>query len=677
MLFYLPFFIAENVLEYGQLHLYKMKNKFIGRLSVNTKGTGFVAWPEEEVAALAAAGKPEPADLQIDNRDLKGALHGDEVEVEHTGENKWGKPAGKVVAIVKRVKTQFVCTLEQEGKMFFGVPDDRRMYKDILIHPAEAAKAKLGEKVVVEIKDWTDPAKNPEGVIVKVLGAKGDNNAEMYSIVYEKGFETDFPPEVEAEAEMLEKTEKPIKAEEIAGRRDFRDTLTMTIDPVDAKDFDDAISFKKLEGADAGWYEIGVHIADVSHYVRPGTKLDEEAQKRGFSVYLVDRTIPMLPEVLSNDICSLNPHEDKLAFSAVFVINDKAEIRDRWFGKTIINSDRRFTYEDAQFSIVKGGDYENELRKLNEIAKVMQKEKFEAGAINFEQDEIKFRLDQNGKPLEVIIKQRFDAHKLVEEYMLLANREVAEYLYKIDTKKTDNAGLMYRIHDVPNPEKIANLVVLLKALGYTLPVSKNGSVSAKDMNALLNQVAGKAEEGLVKTAAVRSMSKAIYSTHNIGHFGLSFEYYTHFTSPIRRYPDLLVHRILHTYLQGKDVTAKDLAFFTKMAASSTDREIAAADAERTSVKYKMVEFMQDRVGQEFEGVISGVSDWGIYVEAKETHAEGMVSTRTMNDDDYELSEKEYALVGKKTKKKYQLGDTVRVKLVGADMERRAIDYVLV
>lgn len=668
---------------------------FIARLSVNSKGTGFVKWPDEIVAEALAKKQQPPVDIQIDNRDLNGAFHGDEVDVEHIGENKWGKPAGKVLAIVKRAKTQFVCTLEQEGKFFFAVPDDKRVYKDFSIHPTEATKATLGQKIVVEMTSWTDVTKNPEGVIVKVLGNKGENNAEMYSIVYEKGFETDFPPAVEAEAHNLEKTEKPIRPEEIAGRRDMRGTLTFTIDPADAKDFDDALSFKKLESTGGETlYEIGVHIADVSHYVRPGTELDAEAQKRGFSVYLVDRTIPMLPEVLSNDICSLNPHEDKLAFSAIFIMNDKAEIRDIWFGKTIIRSDRRFTYEEAQESIVAGQngqtsgfqsdgkplDYISELTTLNNIAKVMQDAKFRAGAINFEQDEIKFKLDETGKPIGIFIKKRFDAHKLVEEYMLLANREVALYIYKAGQKNMTpekTAGLMYRIHDAPDREKIGNLVELLKALGYTLPLSKDGSVSAQAINTLLDQVAGKAEEGLIKTAAIRSMSKAIYATSNIGHFGLAFDYYTHFTSPIRRYPDLLVHRILHTYLTGQTITVKESAFFEKMAESSTDREIAAADAERTSIKYKMVEFMQNRVGETFEGVISGVSEWGIYVEAKETHAEGMVSTRSMTDDVYILHEKQYALIGEKTKKKYQLGDTVKVKMIGADIERRSIDFVLV
>ncbi len=444
-------------------------------------------------------------------------------------------------------------------------------------------------------------------------------------------------------------------------------------------------------------YEIGVHIADVSHYVTEGSALDKEAMKRGCSIYLVDRTIPMLPEVLSNDLCSLNPGKDKLSFSAVFVIDENARIYKRWFGRAVINSDYRFTYESAQGvldnspeaiskysnniqnpeAVKHGLKYRNELLILNKIAKVLQKEKFRKGAIEFEQEEIKFRLDENGKPVGVIVKERLDTHKLVEEYMLLANREVAKYISdSIKKKGKKDTGSIYRIHDVPDKDKIANLSIFVKALGYDLK-TKDGEVTAKDFNNLLNQIEDTPHESLIRVAAIRSMQKAVYSTKNIGHFGLAFEYYTHFTSPIRRYPDLLVHRILNKHLNGEPFSDQDINRFQRIADSSTDREIDAADAERASKKLKQVEYMSTRVGQSFEGTISGVTKWGIYVEEKETKSEGMIALRNLTDDYYIFDQKTYSIVGEKTKKKFTLGDNVKFKVLSADLEKRTLDFVLI
>ncbi len=647
----------------------KPKTLLQGTISINAKGTGFVSMGLK---------KDKDNDIVVENPNLNTAMHGDTVEVSVLGKNRYGRPEGEITQIITRAKTQFVGVLEKDKSHYFFIADDKRMYRDIFISDQNVMGAKANEKVQIEMMPWTDQKKDPEGKVIKVLGEKGDNDVEMHSIVLEKGFEIDFPRDVEAEAEYLEKTEKIIPAEEIAKRKDLRGTLTFTIDPVDAKDFDDAISYKELGNNEI---EIGVHIADVSHYVRIGTALDKEARKRAFSVYLVDRTIPMLPEVLSNDMCSLNPHEDKLAFSAVFVIekpdaNAQAiKIKSRWFGKTIINSDHRFSYESAQECLdKKDGKYFEELDSLNKIAKIFQKDKFRNGAIDFETTEVKFRLDEKGRPIEVYKKERLDTHKLVEEYMLLANREVAEYIYKATENKKGAAGI-YRIHDLPQGEKVEDLSIFLKALGYDLPI-KNGSISSKDINALLAQIEGKPEESLIKTATIRSMAKAIYDTKNIGHFGLAFEFYTHFTSPIRRYPDLLVHRILFNHLHDGKIGQDEFALFQKIANESSLREVQAADAERTSIKMKQVEYMANHIGEVFEGVISGVTEWGMYVEEANTRCEGMIKIRDLGDDYYAFDQKNYAVVGQKSKKKFSLGDKIKFKVVAADIERKALDYAL-
>jgi len=505
----------------------------------------------------------------------------------------------------------------------------------------------------------------------------------MLGIVYESGFEVDFPTGVEKEAQMWkEKYQKDLPAmlaqakqagDKLKDRKDFRETTTFTIDPLDAKDFDDALSFKILPSGD---YEIGIHIADVSHFVEEKTELDREAEKRGTSIYLVDRTIPMLPEVLSNDLCSLNPNEPKYAFSAVFVIDKEARVKKRWFGKTLIESDKRFTYEDAQEIMDRGqGVFVEELKTLNTLAKKLREERFRKGAIDFETEEVKFELDDLGKPIRVYRKERKDTHKLIEEFMLLANREVATYMHIANGANT-RAAFVYRIHDAPDREKILNLATFVKALGFELK-NKEGETTGEDISRMLRSVDGSPAEMLIKTAAVRAMSKAIYSTSNIGHFGLAFEYYTHFTSPIRRYPDLLVHRLLLRFLVKGQIEQDEIIKYQRLCDDSSERELEAAEAERASIKYKQVEYMQEHIGEEFDAIVSGVSEWGIYVEEVNTKAEGMVKLRDMRDDFYELNEKLYAIVGKNTGKKYSLGDKIRVKLVASDPERKTLDFQFV
>ncbi len=638
--------------------------KITGSIKTIRKGIGFVDDPQDEETSIV-----------IESDKLNFALNGDIVEVLILAgkKSKENGPMGEVLSIIERARTKFVGTVEERDGKFGVIPDDKKMYVDFMLTASEAKKVSAGDKVQVELGSWTDANKNPEAKILRIIGKKGNNNAEMESIVLEKGFETSFPADVEKEAEGVEENEKKITSEEIAKRRDMRGTLTFTIDPFDAKDFDDAISYKELG---QGKYEIGVHIADVSHYVREGTALDKEAKKRGCSIYLVDRTIPMLPEVLSNDVCSLNPHEDKLSFSAIFIMNDEAEVLERWFGRTVMNSDHRFTYETAQETLnAKTGQYFKELDILNKVAKILQKEKFSKGAIEFEQEEIKFKLDENGKPIGVYKKERLDTHKLVEEYMLLANREVAKYIHDdIKKKGKKDTGSIYRIHDLPDQERMMELSSFVKALGYTLK-TKEGKVTAHDIKSLLKQVEGTPHEALIRTAAIRSMQKAIYSTKNIGHFGLAFEYYTHFTSPIRRYPDLLVHRVLHKHLLHLPFGDREIVEFQHIAEQSTAREIDAAEAERASKKLKQVEYMSDKIGQTFKGTISGVTEWGLYIEELETKSEGMIKLRDLGNDFYEFNKKTYSIIGQKTGKKFTLGDPITFKVAGADLDKKTLDFV--
>lgn len=642
----------------------RMKEKtLVGPISINMKGVGFFDPNPEE--------KNRENNIEIQPQFINRALHGDIVEIAITGEKIRDREQGKVVKVIKRAKEEFVGVVEVRDGKTFVVPDDKRLYVDIPLLAGE--KADEGNKVLVKIVNWD----TLESKLVKVIGKKGENNTEMESIVLERGFRVEFPTAVENEAEKIKKEYKNYFETEIKNRRDMRGVATMTIDPVDAKDFDDAISFVDLGD---NKYEIGVHIADVSYFVTPETELDRESEKRGLSVYLVDRTIPMLPEVLSNDLCSLNPAEDKFTFSAVFKMNGEGEVSEEWFGRTVTHSDRRFSYEDAQ-KVIDGeldGPFQTELRTLKGIAQKLEKKKVASGAMVFETEEVKFELDATGKPIRVYKKSRLETHKLVEEFMLLANRAVAKFIFLSQNKDLKKKGSqsVYRIHNKPDPDRIRDLAVFLKAMGFNLK-NKDGVVTSKDLNALLAEVKGTPNEELINTATIRSMAKATYSTKNIGHFSLAFAYYTHFTSPIRRYPDVLVHRFLERELKGGKIEQNEYEKFESICLASSELEKKASDAERASIKYKQVEYMTEHVGESFEGTITGVTEWGIYVEEKETKCEGMVKVRDLPDDYYSLDEKNYTLKGEKTGRKFTLGDSVKFKVVSADMERRVLDYQII
>jgi len=634
-----------------------------GEISMSMKGIGFLDLIDQNTT------------IEIDTDKVGGAFHKDTVEVEvfSQKDRRTGRYKGRVIKITNRAKKEFVgATFVDEGKTYISA-DDKKMYRRIAIQNANNIKPDT--KVLVKITEWP---KNTEqeltGIVVRTLGTKGEHNAEMESIIAECGFDSSFPAEVEREAENIKKEEKNNWQKNITDRRDIRKTWTCTIDPADAKDFDDAISLKELPN---GNYEIGVHIADVSHYVKEGTALDKEAKERAFSVYLVDRTIPMLPEILSNDLCSLNPKEDKLSYSAIFEINKNAQIISRWFGKTVMHSIKRFTYENAQETLdSKNAEYHKELTILNTLAKKMRDKKYKDGAIDFEKDEVKFELDKSGVPIHVYKKTRLDTHKLVEEYMLLANKEVAHFISKAHAKSNPKGTFIYRIHGEPDEEKMRDLSIFLKALGHTFEV-KGKKITSKDIANMLQNINGSPEEQLIKTATIRSMAKAIYSTRNIGHFGLAFEYYTHFTSPIRRYPDLLVHRLLENHLKGGKIEPDAFAKYEKIAVHASDREVKAAEAERASIKYKQVEYMQKHIGETFIGTISGVTEWGIYVEEDETKCEGMIRLRDLGNDFYNLDEKNYRIIGEKTGKKFTLGDKVKFTVLNADLDKKTLDYKLV
>ena len=607
-------------------------------------------------------------DIFIDRRNTARALDGDRVRVAITRRRSSGDPEGQVVEVVERAERNYVGVVEKTRSHAFVRVAQKSMPVDIFLDKG-VDKLADGDKVVVRIVSWEPESKCPTGRVVKVLGKEGDNNAEMHAILAEFNLPYDFPREVEEEAECIP---DKISAKEYASRRDMRGVTTFTIDPADAKDFDDALSFRVLEN---GNFEVGVHIADVTHYVREGSLVEQEARERATSVYLVDRTIPMLPERLSNGLCSLRPNEEKLCFSAIFEMDAEARVVGSWFGRTVILSDRRYTYEEAQ-RIIEGeeGDFREEILKLNELARKMRARRFEDGSIAFEREEAKFHLDESGKPLGVYFKVQKEANQLIEEFMLLANRSVSEFIGAKKGKNGKAKTFVYRVHEKPDAEKLARFANFILRFGYYFDARK-GKAVAQQMNALMGEIKGKSEENVVSILAVRTMQKAYYSTQNIGHYGLAFPYYSHFTSPIRRYPDMMLHRLLAHYLEGGNSVDNEVV--EELCEHSSDMEARAAEAERASVKYKMVEFMKERIGEEFEGSISGVTEWGLYVELEDTHIEGMVAMRDLSDEFYAFDEEEYAAVGTRSGRKFVLGDRVRIKVKGADLRLKQLDFEMV
>lgn len=638
--------------------LYKKEEFYEGNIIITGRKQGFL--------------KNNGNDIEISDFNLNTALNGDFVKITITKSGKTKK--AKVAEIIERAKTKFVGTLGKNREGYFLIPDDFKFYPHLeIITNSESELPSKDVKIVVEMLAWNNPKENPQGKIIKIIGHRGNNETEMQAILYEKGFNPDFPEGVEREAEIISKQASKDFKQEISKRKDFRDRITFTIDPDDAKDFDDALSYKKLKN---GEYEVGIHIADVTHYVPIDSKIDREATERCTSVYLVDRTIPMLPEVLSNDLCSLNPNEDKLTYSAVFILDKNAQVKERWFGETIIHSDKRFTYKNAQETLDNGkGEFYEELKNLNELALIMREERTNHGAISFGGNEYKFILDEKGKAIDVVEKERMETNELIEDFMLLANKEVAQYISEKEEKLKIKLPFVYRIHDVPKSDQIHELSDFLKSIGFALKI-KNNKISSKELNDLLEKIEGLPEENLIATAMLKSMAKAIYSVNNIGHFGLAFKYYTHFTSPIRRYPDMMVHRLMKRYLAGDNLSPRSIKKYKELTSKSTQQEIAAVTAERASTKYKFTELMSDKIGQEFEGIISGVTKWGVYVQV-ENGAEGMISVRSLQDDYYQLDTKNYSLVGQKTGAKYTLGDSVKVKLTKTDLEKMVIDFELI
>ncbi len=637
-----------------------------GKFKLKTKtgtATGTIDMQSQGFAYVVSDELERP--IIISSRNLQHAMHGDKVRINVFARRKKHDLEGEVIEIIERAKSVFVGTVQLSRNFAFLTPSGKSSF-DIFIPKENLNGAKDGQKAIAEITDWPANARNPFGIIKEVLGDTGNNDAEMHAILAEFELPHHFPENVDKAAEKIP---LEIPEEEIRKRHDFRKVTTFTIDPADAKDFDDALSLARLEN---GNWQVGVHIADVTHYVRPNSIIEDEARQRATSVYLVDRVVPMLPERLSNGVCSLRPHEEKLCFSAVFELNEQADILKQWFGKTVIFSDRRFAYEEAQEIIETGkGDFSEELLTLNDLAVKLREKRFKSGSIAFDRIELKFEIDENGKPLSVYFKEAKESNKLIEEFMLLANKRVAERIGDVgDPKKAKT--FVYRIHDKPDPDKLVSFNTFIKRFGYGIQLSTPKAI-ATSLNSLLNHVKGRSEQNVVETLAIRSMAKAEYSTRNIGHYGLSFEYYTHFTSPIRRYPDMMVHRLLEKYLDGGRSANEQK--YEELCRHSSDMESRAANAERSSVKYKQVEFMQDHVGKIYPGVISGVTDWGVYVEL-ENKIEGMIPVSELDDDFYIFDERNYALVGRHTHKTYPLGMPVHIKVWRTNLERKHLDFRL-